>query len=44
MAQTSMTPDEVNERRAKARRTAIVLGLIALAFYVGFIAMSVSKA
>ena len=44
MAQTTMTPDEINERRAKARRTAIVLGLIALAFYVGFIVMSVSKA
>ncbi len=39
-----MTPEEISERRAKARRTAIVLGLIALAFYVGFIAMSVSKA
>ncbi len=39
-----MTPEQVNERRAKARRTAIVLGLVALAFYVGFIAMSVSKA
>lgn len=40
----AMTPEEINERRARARRTAIVLGLIALAFYVGFIAMSVSKA
>lgn len=39
-----MTPEQVNERRAKARRTAIVLGLVALAFYIGFIAMSVSKA
>ena len=39
-----MTPEEINERRVRARRTAIVLGLIALAFYVGFIAMSVSKA
>ncbi|MDF3019801.1 MAG: hypothetical protein K0Q92_1104 [Steroidobacteraceae bacterium] len=39
-----MTPEEISERRAKARRTAIVLGLIALAFYVGFIVMSVSKA
>ena len=44
MAQTTMTPDEINERRAKARRTAIILGLVALAFYVGFIAMSVSRA
>jgi hypothetical protein len=40
----SMTPDEISERRAKARRTALVLGLIALGFYIAFIAMSVSKA
>jgi hypothetical protein len=39
-----MTPEQVNERRARARRTAILLGLVALAFYVGLIAMSVSKA
>ena len=44
MADSSMTPEQISERRAKARRTAIVLGLIALAFYLGFIAMSVSKA
>ena len=40
----SMTPDEINERRAKARRTALVLGLVALGFYIAFIVMSVSKA
>jgi hypothetical protein len=40
----SMTPEQISERRAKARRTAIVLGLIALAFYASFIIMSVSKA
>ena len=39
-----MTPDEISERRAKARRAAILLGLVALGFYVAFIAMSVSKA
>lgn len=39
-----MTPAEVNERRAKARRSAIVLGLVALSFYLAFIVMSVSKA
>jgi uncharacterized membrane protein (DUF485 family) len=44
MAETTMTPEQVAERRAKARRTAIVLGLIALGFYVAFIVMSVSKA
>ena len=36
--------DEVATRRAKARRTAIVLGIVALAFYIGFIVMSVSRA
>ncbi len=39
-----MTPDEINERRARARRSAIILGLVALGFYVAFIAMSVSRA
>ena len=39
-----MTPEQISERRAKARRTAIVLGLVALSFYVAFIVMSVSKA
>jgi hypothetical protein len=41
---TAMTPEQINERRAKARRTAILLGLVALSFYVAFIVMSVSKA
>ncbi|MEZ5474146.1 MAG: hypothetical protein R3E72_03980 [Steroidobacteraceae bacterium] len=31
-------------RRARVRRTAIVLGLVALGFYLGFIALSVSRA
>lgn len=44
MAKTTMTPEQVNERRARARRTAILLGLVALGFYVGFIIMSVTKA
>jgi hypothetical protein len=44
MAVSSMTPEEISERRAKARRTAIILGLVALAFYVGFIVLSVSRA
>jgi hypothetical protein len=43
MAHTTMTPEEIAERKAKARRTAIVLGLVALAFYVGFIVMSVTR-
>jgi hypothetical protein len=41
---TAMTPEQVSERRAKARRTAILLGLVALGFYVAFIVMSVSRA
>jgi hypothetical protein len=36
--------DEIATRRAKARRTAIILGCVALAFYIGFIVMSVSRA
>ena len=40
-ATTPMTPEQVNERRVKARRTAILLGLVALSFYVAFIVMSV---
>jgi hypothetical protein len=38
-----MTDREISERRAKARRSAIVLGFVALAFYVGFITMSVMR-
>jgi len=41
---TTLTPEQVGERRAKARRTAILLGLVALGFYVAFIVMSVSRA
>lgn len=39
----SMTPEQISERKAKARRTAILLGLVALAFYVGFIVMSINR-
>ena len=39
----AMTPEEIGERRAKARRTAILLGLVALSFYVAFIVMSVAR-
>ena len=40
---TRMTPEQISQRRARARRTAILLGLVALAFYVAFIAMSVAR-
>jgi hypothetical protein len=39
-----MKDNEIAERRARARRSAIILGIVALAFYVAFIAMSVSRA
>ena len=38
-----MSPAELEQRRAKARRTAILLGLVALSFYVAFIVMSVAR-
>jgi hypothetical protein len=44
MSEAVMTPEQISERRAKARRTAIVLGLVALSFYAAFIIMSVSRA
>lgn len=37
-----MQVDE-QQRRRQVRRSAIVLGLVALAFYVAFIAMAVSR-
>jgi len=40
---TPMTPEQVSERRVRARRTAILLGLVALSFYVAFIVMSVVR-
>ncbi len=39
----SLTPDQVNERRARVRRSTMILSLVALAFYVGFIVMSVAR-
>ena len=32
------------ERRRRVRRSTIVLSIVALAFYIGFIVMSVSRA
>jgi hypothetical protein len=40
----SVTDQEIAARRARARRSAIILGFVALAFYVAFIVMSVSRA
>jgi uncharacterized membrane protein (DUF485 family) len=36
--------DDNSEQRSKVRRNAWLLGCVALAFYVGFILMSVSRA
>ena len=38
-----MTPDEISERRAKARRSAILLGLVALAVFVGSIILKAAQ-
>ncbi|HPF26207.1 MAG TPA: hypothetical protein P5528_02500 [Steroidobacteraceae bacterium] len=35
--------DDDAARRARVRRTAIVLGLVALGFYLGFILLAVMK-
>ena len=43
MASAVQQHDDVTERRKRAVRTAIVLGFVALAVYVGFIVMSVMR-
>jgi hypothetical protein len=40
---TTLTPEQISERRTKARRAAILLGMVALSFYVAFIVMSVMR-
>ena len=40
---TAMTPEELNERRAKARRSAILLGLVALAVFVASIVLKAAQ-
>ena len=44
MGTSPMTPEELSSRRAKARRTALLLGSVALSFYIVFIVMSVVRA
>ncbi len=39
-----MVSQEDADRRKRVRRTAIVLAVVALAFYIGFIVMSVVRA
>jgi hypothetical protein len=45
MTQPTSTATELEaQRRTRVRRSAIILGLVALGFYVTFIALSVSRA
>jgi len=39
-----ITAEAIRERRRKIRRTALLFGSIAVAFYLAFIAMSVLRA
>ena len=39
----AMTPDELNERRAKARRSAIILGIVAFAVFIGSIILKAAQ-
>jgi hypothetical protein len=41
MMQTNMSPQDLQARRAKAVRTAIVLGLVALVIFATFIGSAV---
>jgi len=40
----SMVSEDDSDRRRRVRRTTIILATIALAFYIGFIVMSVVRA
>jgi len=44
MAVSAPTAPDAGKRRRDVRRTAVVLGIIAAAFYVGFIVMMVWRA
>jgi hypothetical protein len=43
MSSTLAQDDEAEKRRRSVRRTAIVVGLIALSFYVGFIVLMIAR-
>ena len=40
---SAMTPDEINERRAKARRSAIILGIVSFAVFLASIILKASQ-
>jgi hypothetical protein len=44
MSTSQTATEQHDQRRRRVRRTTLVLSLIAAAFYLGFILMSVSKA
>jgi hypothetical protein len=37
---TPLSPPEMEQRRRSAKRAAVLLGLVAAAFYIGFIVMT----
>ena len=37
MSRPDFKPDDMAERRRRSRRTAVIVGLVAVAVYVGFI-------
>ena len=37
MSHPDVKPDDLAERRRRSRRTAVIVGLVAVAVYVGFI-------
>jgi hypothetical protein len=43
MSEPAVIPVDAADRRRRIRRTAVLLAIIAIAFYVGFIAMSVMR-
>jgi hypothetical protein len=43
MSEPSLAPVDAADRRRRVRRTAVVLGLVAIAFYLGFIVMAVMR-
>jgi hypothetical protein len=43
LADTQLTPEELSARRVRTRRSALLLGAVALAFYIAFIVMSVVR-
>ena len=40
---TGMSPAEISERRAKARRSAIILGLVAFAVFIASIILKAAQ-